>query len=389
MQSSSPTPAAGTHASVIHATLDTLRTGRALTERQSQEAFELILTGQMDAAQIASFLTLIAARSPSAPGGLPGGMAAGALGREEGPSVDELVGGARVMRRYVARVPLPVSNAASFGAIPTLVDTCGTGGAPKTFNVSTAVAFVLAAASPSKGRRAIVAKHGSTSRTGRGSAEVLRELGVNIDAPASVQSRCLEDLGVCFCFSVHHHPAMAHAAPVRRSLGFPTIFNLLGPLTNPAGANRQLIGAFSPSLANRLAHTLARLGGEGAHAMVVHSHDGLDELSISETSEVHQVRAGRVETRIIDPASLGLKTAPREAVSVQTLAEAAAAVREVLEGTTGARLDMTLLNAAGALIVADMADDFAEGLELAREAVASGRAKRVLGRLTALTNASA
>ncbi len=230
-----------------------------LCEVDAETLFEAVLSGHLDQAQIAGVLSLLAAR---------------------GPTTDEVVGAARAMRRHVT--PVPASDPGS------LVDTCGTGGAPKTFNVSTAAAIVAAAAG------ARVAKHGNRSRTGRGSAEVLQALGVNVDAPPGTQARCLDEAGVCFCFAIHHHPAMRHAAVVRRALKFPTIFNILGPLTNPAGATRQLIGVYDEALVPLVAAALARLGS--VRAMVVHSRDGLDEVSITAPTVVAEVSTRGITT---------------------------------------------------------------------------------------------
>jgi anthranilate phosphoribosyltransferase len=348
-----------------HDILSRLRAGDSLSQSQAEAAFEHILTGQFDDAQIGAFLALIAARPPGADN--PGG----------GPTVDELVGGARVMRRYVT--PVATTTPRMDQPASTLIDTCGTGGAPKTFNVSTVVAFVVASARPPNRRRVAVAKHGSTSRTGRGSAEVLQALGVNIAASPEVQSRCLGDLGVCFSFSVHHHPAMKHAAAPRKSLGFPTIFNLLGPLTNPAGAKRQLIGTFSHDLAKKLALTMTRLDTEAA--MVVHSYDGLDELSTTGPNTCHRIRGAAIETTIIDPAELGLARAELVQLQAGSLDKAVSLFHSVLAGAPSPARDMVLLNAAGALIVADAALGFDEGLELAREAIDSGRARLLLDEL--------
>jgi anthranilate phosphoribosyltransferase len=340
-----------------HEVLKQLVTGSPMTEPQAEEVFAAILSGQMDEAQIGCLLGLISAR---------------------GPTVDELVGGARVMRRCVTRVEPPETGA-------TLIDTCGTGGAPKLFNISTAGAIIAAAAAPG---RVMVAKHGSLSRTGRGSAEVLGALGVNTAAPADVQTRCLREVGVCFCFAVHHHPAMKHAAGVRRSLGFPTIFNLLGPLTNPAGARRQLVGAYSQDLALKIAHTLARLGVDSA--MVVSSHDGLDELTTTNTNLVHTVEHGEVRTRVLDAAAapINLPRASIESLRVHSLEAAAAAVRDCVRGVAGPTLDVALLNAGAALVVAGAAPSIADGIVAARECVASGAAARTLDALVRLTNQS-
>lgn len=335
--------------------LKQLLTGQPLTERQARETFEQVLSGTWNDAQIGAMLALISAR-------------------QGGPTVDELVGGAKVMRAHVTPVPLPP------GTKGRLIDTCGTGGAPKTFNVSTVAAIVTVAAAPG---RVVIAKHGSTSRTGRGSAEVMQALGVNVGAPPEVQSRCLQKLGLCFCFAIHHHPAMKHAAPARKALAFPTIFNLLGPLTNPAGAPRQLMGTYSRDLSEKVAHTLARLGVE--KALVVTSHDGLDELTTTDTNIVHTVEHGVVTTRIIDAAHLGLPRARFEDISAATLDEAVRIVREVLAGKPGPARDMVVLNVAGALVAADAAADLRDGIALAASAIDSGAAAALLESLIAET----
>jgi anthranilate phosphoribosyltransferase len=266
-----------------------------------------------------------------------------------------------------------------------VVDTCGTGGAPKTFNVSTAAAFVVAGIRPAAGsgvERVVVAKHGNRSRTGRGSAEVLERLGVNVDAAPAVQAACLERAGVCFCFAVHHHPAMRHAAPVRRSLGFPTVFNLLGPLTNPAGAKRQVIGVSRPSFVGLVAETLRRLGAE--HAMVVHSDDGLDELTVTAPGTAAVVRDGVVEIGRIEPDRLGMPKVEVAAVQARDESHAADMVRAVLDGEPGPAADMVVLTAAAALIVAGAAPDMERGVSVAREAIASGRARMALTELVSV-----
>ncbi|MBX3401822.1 MAG: anthranilate phosphoribosyltransferase [Phycisphaeraceae bacterium] len=336
--------------------LNQLLTGVPLSERQSQAAFEQILSGSWTEAHIGAMLALIASR--------PGG-----------PTVDELVGGAKVMRRHVTPIAAPATGGR-------LIDTCGTGGAPKAFNVSTIAALVTAAAAPG---RVLIAKHGSTSRTGRGSAELMQALGVNVAATPEAQTRCLEKLGVCFCFAIHHHPAMKHAAPARKALGFPTIFNLLGPLTNPAGAPRQLMGTYSADLAQKLAHTLARLGAQ--KAIVVTSHDGLDELTITDTNIVHTIEHGAISTRVVDARSLGLGHAPFDSLVAATLDDAVRVARDVLAGAKGPHRDMVLLNTAGALVAADAAADFADGISQAATAIDSGAAARTLDALVAESNA--
>ncbi len=337
------------------ALLARLAAGTTLSEAESGQVFGRLLEGELDAAQIGALLGMLQAR---------------------GVTPDELTGAARVMRARVEPVACPS------GPGTVVVDTCGTGGAPKTFNVSTAAAFVVAGARPEPGtgvERVVVAKHGNRSRTGRGSAEVLARLGVNVDAAPGVQSRCLDEAGVCFCFAVHHHPAMRHAMPVRRSLGFPTIFNLLGPLTNPAGASRQLIGVYRPEFVPLVAETLRRLGA--GHAMVVHSDDGLDELTVTAPCTLGVVRDGRVTTERLDATDLGMARATIDEVRARDEAHAAEMVRAVLNGGPGPAADMVVLTAAAALIVAGAAASFEAGVALARDAVASGRAAESLALL--------
>lgn len=340
----------------IQAILKQLLGGQPLSESQAEGVFDALLTGALDPAQIAGVLSLISAR--------PGG-----------PTTDELVGGARVMRRHVTTVPVPACGAV-------LIDTCGTGGAPKAFNISTVSAIVTAAGATG---RVMVAKHGSVSRTGRGSAEVLAALGVQTGATPDVQSKCLTEIGVCFCFSTHHHPAMRHAAPIRKSLGFPTIFNLLGPLINPAGARRQLIGTFNADLALKMAQTLARLGTE--RAWVVTSHDGLDELSTTSTNIAYEVHATGIRSHSVDPVALGLPRVRLEDLQTHTLESAQKLFRDVLNGDTGPARDIVLLNSAAALLVAGCVASLEEGIEAARAAIDSGRATRTLESLVRLSNA--
>ncbi len=332
-----------------HDALATLVAGGSLSAEQAEALFERLLSGGMDDAQIAGVLSLIQARGATTP---------------------EVIGAARVMRRHVTPTPVP----SVLGA--TLIDTCGTGGAPKAFNVSTAAAIVAAAARSGGGRRAIVAKHGNRSRTGRGSVEALAALGVRVDASPEVQSRCLAEAGVCFCFAIHHHPAMRHAAGPRRSLGFPTIFNLLGPLTNPAGARRQVIGVYEARLVPLIAEALAGLGAE--RAIVAHGRDGMDELTTTAPTILALVSGGGVRIEELDARTLGLAPARLDDLRVASVDEAAGAVRAVLAGEPGPRRDVTLLNAAAALLVADVAASLADGLTLAAEAVDSGRARETL-----------
>ncbi len=329
-------------------------TGRTLASAEAEAVFEDLLAGQADDAQIASMLTIIQSR---------------------GVTAEELIGAARVMRRHVTPVPAD--------GLPGLIDTCGTGGAAKTFNISTAAAIVAAASARG---RVHVAKHGGRSRTGRGSADVLQALGVRVDPAPDVQGRCLREAGVCFCFAVHHHPAMKHAAPARKSLGFPTIFNLLGPLTNPASARRQLMGIHDPKLAPLIGETLAKLGA--VRALVVHGSDGLDEITVSGPSTIASVKHGGVTVSTFDPAALGVPRAPADRFTAGSVEESAATIRRVLSGEKGPARDIVVLNAAAALLVAGVVDEIADGLPLAEAAIDSGRATETLAALARLSNST-
>ncbi len=334
-------------------TLKRLLGGATLTAEETTAAFEAIMTGLAHDGEIGALLALLAARTPTS---------------------EEILGAARVMRAHVDAVPTSINPDG-------LVDTAGTGGAPKTFNVSTAAAIIAAAAG------AAVAKHGNRSRTGRGSAEVLRSLGVNIDASRETQATCLSEVGVCFCFAIHHHPAAKHVMPVRLALGVPTIFNLLGPLTNPAGAARQLMGVYDGAFLRPIAEALAALGAR--RALVVHSDDGLDEISISAPTTGMLVDTdGSVTEMRIDPEQLGFDLAPREAVMARDLDHAADMIRTILLGTeTGPARDMAVLSAAATLFVAGDAEDLAAGVTRATEAIDSGAAATTLDQLAAVSHA--
>ncbi|MEM1329242.1 MAG: anthranilate phosphoribosyltransferase [Planctomycetota bacterium] len=341
--------------------LRSLVSGNTLGRDESGALFSALLGGGLEDAQIGAALALIQSR---------------------GATVDELVGAARVMRSHVTPVPYETEGDA------VLVDTCGTGGATKTFNVSTVAAIVAASVEPPPGRpRAVVAKHGNRSRTGRGSAEVLAELGVNLDATPEQQARCLSAAGVCFSFAVRHHPAMRHAAGPRKALGFPTIFNLLGPLTNPAGATRQLLGVYLPELIEPVAQALAALGAE--RAIVAHGGGGLDELSTLGPSEIAIVEAGSVRSESVDAEALGLPRATLELVACDSVQQNAEVARKILDGEPGPRTDLALINAASALFVASTARSIDEGLMLARDAIGKGEARRTLDALAAVSHETA
>lgn len=344
-------------------TLAQLVTGAALSEQQAEHLFNEILAGRANEVQVGAMLALVARR---------------------GPTVAELVGGARAMRRHA--VAIPTEGLASRGVV---IDTCGTGGAVKTFNISTAAAFVAAGA---EGRTPVlVAKHGGRSRSGRGSAEVLEALGVNAAASPETQRRCLEEAGVCFAYAVHHHPAMKFAAGPRKSLGFPTIFNLLGPLTNPAGATRQLLGVYDERFMVLVGETLKRLGAD--HAWIVHGNDGLDEITTTAPTRIAALESGGVRLSTLDPEPYGVRRAAlADLQQAATLEAAADLLRRVLDPRSSGdeRLrparDIVTLNAAAALVVAAAARDIGEALDLARRAIDTGRAAHALQTLARVSH---
>ncbi len=337
----------------VRGVFDRLLGGGTLAAGEAEVVLCDILAGMLDDAQIAAMLALIQSR---------------------GPTVEELVGGARAMRRFVTEVP-----AGAVGG--PIIDTCGTGGAPKTFNISTAAAIVTAAAAGPQ--RVRVAKHGNRSRSGRGSAEVLGALGVQVDASPQVQARCLDEVGVCFCFAIHAHPAMKHAASVRRSLAFPTIFNLLGPLTNPGRADRQVLGVYGRDEAEKVASALAGLGAR--RAMVVHGFDGMDEITTRERTHVFAVEQGKVYASVLDAADLGVERAPAGSLEASSLAHSVEMVRGVIEGSADEALkhakNIVVLNAGAALLVAGATESIAEGMVEASTAIDDGRAAETLRRL--------
>lgn len=307
--------------------------------------------------------------SGAAPAALIGAFLA-AL-RVKGETVDELVGAARAMRANAEVVRSRRSP---------LVDTCGTGGdGGGTFSVSTAAALVAA------GAGAAVAKHGNRAASGRfGGADLLEALGVAIDLPADRAGRCLDEVGMAFLFARRLHPAMRHVAPIRAELGVRTIFNSLGPLTNPAGATRQVLGVSSRAALEPMAGALLALGCE--HALVVHGRDGCDEISLAGPTDAIEVRAGRLAARVLEPASFGLEAVPAEASRAGSLADSVAIVRGVLAGRAGPAAEIVLANAAAALYVAGVAGSLPEGAERARAAVETGAARAVLDRLVEVSN---
>jgi len=322
--------------------------GKSLSQEEAAEAFDLVMSGAATPAQIGALLLGLRAR---------------------GETVEEIAGAARAMRAKVLTVRAPE------GAI----DTCGTGGDGKgTFNISTCTAFVVA------GAGVPVAKHGNRAISSRsGSADVLKELGVNIEASPETISRCIAKCGLGFMFAPAHHAAMRHVAQVRTELGTRTIFNLLGPLANPAGAKYQIIGVFGKEWVEPIAQVLALLGT--IRAWVVHGSDGLDELTTTGISDVAVVDAGKVSTFRISPRNAGLPDARPEDLTGGNAVENAAHIRAVLGGLKGPLRDIVLLNAAAALLVAGKASTLREGVALASESIDGGKALAVLEALVPLS----
>ena len=341
--------------------------GQPLDQAQAIDAFDQVMSGKAQPTQTAALLAMIAQR---------------------GATVDELVGAATVMRRKAAKVTAPPGL--------TVIDTCGTGGDHAgTFNISTTAAIVAAAAGRPMG--VCVAKHGNKSVTSRsGSSQVLDALGVNLMASGDTHTRCLDEAGICFCYAPRHHPAMKHAAPVRADLGFRTLFNLVGPLTNPAGAQRQVMGVYQPALTERLARVLHRLGA--IHAMLVHGSipdadgrhaDALDELSTCGPSRVTTLLGDEITTRELDPTELGLSLSLPSALRADGPEASAKIIRQVLAGEGGAAREIVALNAAAALVVAGVADDLEDGLQLAFQSLDDGSAQRSLESLCLISNEQA
>ncbi|MEA2626778.1 MAG: anthranilate phosphoribosyltransferase [Candidatus Binatota bacterium] len=328
-----------------------LADGESLGESDMEAAIGEIMEGSATPAQIGAFLALL---------------------RRKGETIDEISGAARAMRRCVTAIR----------GNDDVLDTCGTGGDDRhTFNISTAAALVAAAA----GCR--VAKHGNRAMSGRvGGADVLEHLGFAIDREPEVAERMLRELGFAFLFAPRLHPAMKHAAGPRRELGVRTIFNLLGPLTNPAGARHQLLGVFDRRWLEPIAEVLGRLGS--VHALVVHGEDGLDEITVAGPTMVAELRGGTIRRWTIEPEALGLRRSTLEELRVDGVAASAELVRAVLTGASGAPRDVVLLNAGAAIYAADRAATLEEGIERARRAIDTGAAQDLLERVVERSRAA-
>lgn len=333
----------------VQAGISRLIEGRHLAREEARGVMQAIMNGESTPAQIGSLLTAL---------------------RIKGETVEEITGFAEAMRGASSRIQTESQK---------LLDTCGTGGSGiHKINVSTTSAIVAASVSVR------VAKHGNRSASGRsGSADVLEALGVNIQLDAGQAKRCLDDIGICFMFSQLYHPSMKHAAGPRKELGIRTVFNMLGPLTNPAGADRQVLGIYDGNRTSTIAEVLRELGSK--RALVVSSQEGLDEISISSPTRVSELKNGEITTYDLQPEDLGLRTYPLEAMiggDPQTNAEI---VRRVLQGERGAHRDVVLANAGACVYVAGLADNVREGVAIAADAIDSGKAYAKLEQLIQTT----
>ncbi len=334
---------------MLKAALSQVIGGENLSRQEAHESMQAIMSGASGDAQIGGLLTAL---------------------RIKGETSEEIAGFAESMRSHTVKVTCSRTD---------LLDTCGTGGDCKgTFNISTTVAFVVAGAGAS------VAKHGNHGVSSScGSADVLKALGIRIDLPAQNVASVIEDAQIGFLYAPTFHPAMKYAGKPRRELGFRTVFNVLGPLTNPLAAERQLLGVYDRSLTRKLAEVLLQL--KTRRAMVVHGLDGLDEISTTAPTQVSEVVDGQIRSYMIDPADYGIPAAGLQDISGGTPEENADIIQSILHGNRGARRDLVLLNAAAALVVAGKAENIKEGLKLSAESIDSGAAHAKLDRMRELS----
>ncbi|MEQ9460676.1 MAG: anthranilate phosphoribosyltransferase [Phycisphaeraceae bacterium] len=333
---------------------------RSLSRESAEAIFDAIMEGKAEPLEIAALLALIQAR---------------------GATVEEVVSAARAMRRHLVPVETPVGLR--------VMDTCGTGGTgSRVFNISTSAAIVVAAAGRPRGLA--VAKHGNRAVTSAsGSSDVLQELGVELPMPAGSLPKAMDEAGVCFCFAPAHHPGMKHAGPIRAALGIRTIFNLLGPLTNPAGARHQLLGVGDEATQDLMVRALEQLGAERAWVVTTELPDGrrLGELTPFAPISVAKLEGGVIESMTVDPAGLGLAGDDPSSIVVANPAESAAMIRAVFDGEAGAARNTVVLNAAAALVVGEVAEGLEEGVVMAAEALDSGAARLTLAKLADLSRA--
>lgn len=285
-----------------------------------------------------------------------------ALLQARGARVDEIAGATKAMRKKAIKIKAPEN----------VVDTCSTGGnGISTFNISTCAAIIASAAG------AVVAKHGNQTNTRKsGSAEALEALGVNINLNVPAVEKCLQEIGLCFCYAIKHHPCMKYAGPIRKELGIPTIFNILGPLTNPANAKRQIIGVPKAEWTTLLTQVLKRLGSK--HVIVAHGEDGLCELTTTAPTRIAELKNGNIKTYTINPEKLGFKEVQLKDMVINSPIDSAHIIEEILSGETGPNRDIAVLNSSAALVVSDLAEDLEDGIEKAEKAIDSGKALKKL-----------
>jgi anthranilate phosphoribosyltransferase len=333
---------------MIREAISAATAGESLSMDDAVTVMREVMEGEVTPAQLGSYLTALSLK---------------------GETPEEIAGFATVMREKSLRVSVD----------GTAIDTCGTGGDRKgTFNISTAAAFVVA------GAGLTVAKHGNRAASGDcGSADVLEALGVRIELPPEAVERCLREIRIGFMFAPAYHPAMRYAAPVRREIGIRTVFNVLGPMTNPAGVPCQLIGVGYPEVANKMAEALRLFGTH--HAIIVHSDDGMDELSLGSDTAGWEVLDGEIRPYVVRPRDLGLPHATPEDLRGGDPAANAETMRSILSGTRGPVRDAVVLNSGAALVAGDMADTLSDGIELAAASIADGRAAEKLEAMVALT----
>jgi len=334
---------------MIREAIEKLVNGESLSIDQSSQAMDEIMSGTATPAQFGAFVTAL---------------------RLKGETIDEIAGMAQTMRRKSLKVQID----------DPVVDTCGTGGdSSHTFNISTTAGFVVA------GTGIKVAKHGNRAMSGScGSADVLESLGVNIELDPNGVEKCLNEVGYGFMFAQKFHPSMRYAAGPRKEIGIRSVFNILGPLTNPAGANAQLIGVANSDIAESIAKVLARLGSH--HAMVVHGEDGLDEITLGDATQVWELKNGEISSYTLTPDGLGFKKVKREELVVHSPIESAKKTRQVLEGSAGPERDVVVVNSAATLLAADRVSSMEEGIALSYKSIDDGQAKAKLDYLITLSN---
>ena len=335
---------------MIQEATELLSQSQDLSGQQMQAVMEEIMTGKVDTGQIVSFLTAL---------------------NKKGESVEELTAAVSVMRKYVSRIDTDKE---------VILDTCGTGGDSKgTFNVSTIVAFVAS------GSGITVAKHGNRSVSSScGSADILEALGININMPVEAIKKCLNEVGIAFLFAPNLHPAMKYAMPARKQIGKRTMFNILGPLTNPAGATHQLVGVYDSHWTKILAAVLGNLGT--VHALIVYGQDGLDEITTTAKTEVSEIYQGKLNNYELEPEAFGIRKTKIEDLAGGTASDNAQILLEVLKGKLGPKRDMVVLNAAAAIYAADKVKSIKDGIELAKMSIDSGSAFKKLELLKEYSN---